>query len=108
MSGGKRTKIVLKKIAKTASGGNEDSAKSLEHSNEDALMTDEADGEGEDDEEGEQNEIGLNGKRKATPRDTNSKNKRNNNNNCTSNHNKDVEMKEQQEPVCILLTSNNH
>ena len=53
MSGGKRTKIVLKKIAKTASGGNEDSAKSLEHSNEDALMTDEADGEGEDDEEGE-------------------------------------------------------
>ena len=71
-------------------------------------MIDKVDGESEEEEEGEWNEIGPNGKRKATPWDNNSKNKRNNNNNSNSNHNKNMEMNKQQGPVGITQTRNNH
>ena len=97
----------MKKVVKTATGGNKEDD-ILEHSNENASMIDETGSESEEEEEGGWSEMGPNGKRKAIPRDTNSKNKRNNNNNSNCNHNKDVEMNEQQGPVRILQTNNNH
>ena len=48
---------------------------SLEQSNEDSSIINEAEGESKEEEEGGWSKIGLNGKRKATSRDTNSKNR---------------------------------